>query len=119
MRGRSVVGAIDREKAPMQIEGQTVVVTGASRGLGRSLVDELLVRGAAKVYATGRNGSPAVSDPRVVRLELALEDRETIAAAARAAGDATIVINNAGTAAFAGPLEADRDALSREMDVNY
>jgi NAD(P)-dependent dehydrogenase (short-subunit alcohol dehydrogenase family) len=103
----------------MQIEGQTVVVTGTSRGLGRSLVDELLERGAAKVYATARNGSLAVSDPRVVRLELVLEDRETIAAAARAAGDATIVINNAGTAAFAGPLEADREALSREMDINY
>src|SRR5262245_30758590 len=103
----------------MKINGQTVVVTGASRGLGRSLVDALLSRGAAKVYAAARNGSPAFADPRVVPLTLVLEDRATIKAAAREASDATIVINNAGTAAFAGPLDADREALRHEMEVNY
>ena len=34
--------------------------------------------------------------------------------------DATLLINNAATAAFAGPLdEASRDAARREMAVNY
>jgi len=103
----------------MNIEGQTILVTGAGRGLGRSLVDALLDRGAAKVYGTARNGTPAHPDARVVRLELALDDRRTIVAAAQAAADATIVINNAGTAAFAGALDADRAALGHEMDVNY
>ncbi|WP_028062785.1 SDR family oxidoreductase [Solirubrobacter soli] len=103
----------------MEIAGQIVVVTGASRGLGRSLVEALLERGAAKVYATTRNGSLAHPDPRVVPLALALDDRTTITVAARAASDARIIINNAGTAAFAGALEADRAALRHEMDVNY
>jgi NAD(P)-dependent dehydrogenase (short-subunit alcohol dehydrogenase family) len=103
----------------MDIAGQIVVVTGAGRGLGRSLVDALLERGAAKVYATTRDGSLPTTDARVMPLRLALEDRATIAAAALAAADAAIVINNAGTAAFAGALEADRAALGREMDVNY
>src|SRR3954453_736522 len=91
-----------RRDFEMEIAGQTVVVTGASRGLGTSLVEALLARGAAKVYATARNGSRASTDARVVRLTLELDDRTTIADAARAADDATIVINNAGTAAFAG-----------------
>ena len=54
-----------------------------------------------------------------MRLGLDLSDRESIAAAARAAADATVLINNASTAAFAGPLDADRDALHGEMVVNY
>jgi NAD(P)-dependent dehydrogenase (short-subunit alcohol dehydrogenase family) len=103
----------------MQIEGQTVVVTGANRGLGRSLLAALLERGAAKVYATARNGSPVPANPRVVPLALDLSDRESIAAAARTAADATLLINNASTAAFAGPLDADRAALHAEMVVNY
>ena len=48
-----------------------------------------------------------------------LLDAESIAAAARRAGDATLLINNASTAAFAGPLDAAPDAVDREMAVNY
>src|SRR4051812_38643641 len=102
----------------MQIQGTTVLVTGSSRGLGRHLVDTLLERGAAKVYAASRTPSPA-SDDRVTAITLDLTDPKTIAAAARAASDATILINNAGTAAFAGPLEAAPDAVRAEMAVNY
>ncbi len=102
----------------MEIQGTTVLVTGANRGLGRSLVAALLERGAAKVYAASRNPEPP-ADPRVVALKLDLTDLGTIAAAARHARDATIVINNAGTAAFAGPLDADPEAVRAEMAVNY
>jgi len=35
----------------MAIAGKTVLVTGASRGIGRALVEEALARGAARVYA--------------------------------------------------------------------
>ena len=35
----------------MSIAGKTVLITGAGRGIGRSLVDEALRRGAARVYA--------------------------------------------------------------------
>jgi NAD(P)-dependent dehydrogenase (short-subunit alcohol dehydrogenase family) len=102
----------------MEIQGTTVLVTGANRGLGRSLVAALLERGAAKVYAASRTAEPQ-ADSRVVALKLDLTDLDTIAAAARAASDATIVINNAGTAAFAGPLDAEPGAVRAEMAVNY
>jgi NAD(P)-dependent dehydrogenase (short-subunit alcohol dehydrogenase family) len=102
----------------MEIQGTTVLVTGANRGLGRSLVDALLERGAAKVYAASRTPSPS-GDLRVVAIALDLTRPDTIAAAARAAGDVQIVINNAGTAAFAGPLDAEPGAVRTEMAVNY
>jgi NAD(P)-dependent dehydrogenase (short-subunit alcohol dehydrogenase family) len=38
----------------MRIEGSTALVTGANRGLGRRLAEELLARGA-KVYAGARD----------------------------------------------------------------
>ena len=45
------------------INGATVLVTGGQRGLGRAFVDELLARGAAKVYATARTPDPQQRPP--------------------------------------------------------
>lgn len=103
----------------MKLEGRTIVVTGANRGLGRSLVEALLERGAAKVYAAVRDTTTAPSDPRIVAVRLDLQDRASIAEAAHLAGDATVLINNASTAAFAGPLDADPEAVRAEMAVNF
>jgi NAD(P)-dependent dehydrogenase (short-subunit alcohol dehydrogenase family) len=103
----------------MQIEGQVVVLTGANRGLGRRLLEALLTRGAAKVYAAARNPETLLEEARVVPIRLDLLDRASIAAAARTAADATVVINNASTAAFASPLDADPEAVRSEMAVNY
>ncbi len=38
------------------VAGKVVVVTGGRRGLGAALVDEVLARGARKVYSTARSG---------------------------------------------------------------
>src|SRR5271168_423200 len=103
----------------MDITNKTVVVTGAGRGLGRHLVDELLDRGAGQVYAAARNPEAARVDPRVVPVAFDLLDPDTIRALAERASDATILINNASTAAFATPLEADLDRVRGEMAVNY
>jgi NAD(P)-dependent dehydrogenase (short-subunit alcohol dehydrogenase family) len=40
------------------IQNATALVTGGFRGFGAAVVDELLHRGAAKVYATSRTISP-------------------------------------------------------------
>jgi NAD(P)-dependent dehydrogenase (short-subunit alcohol dehydrogenase family) len=103
----------------MDISASTPVVTGAGRGLGRHLVDGLLERGAAQVYALARDTSTVRSDPRVVPVRFDLRDPDSIAGAAQQANDATLLINNASTAAFATPLEADLDAVHDEMAVNY
>ena len=36
------------------VAGKVVLVTGGRRGLGSALVDEVLARGARKVYSTAR-----------------------------------------------------------------
>ncbi|MBV9413754.1 MAG: SDR family NAD(P)-dependent oxidoreductase [Solirubrobacterales bacterium] len=103
----------------MDISASTPVVTGAGRGLGRHLMDGLLDRGAQKVYALARDPSTVRQDRRVIALRFDLLDPSTIAEAARVVADATLLINNASTAAFATPLEADLDTVRNELDVNF
>ena len=103
----------------MDITTSIAAVTGANRGLGRALVDALLDRGAGRVYALARDISAVRRDPRIVAVSFDLLDAESIAAAAARASDATVLINNASTAAFAGPLEAGPGDVRREMAVNY
>jgi NAD(P)-dependent dehydrogenase (short-subunit alcohol dehydrogenase family) len=103
----------------MELATETPAVTGAGRGLGRHLVDALLERGVAKLYALARDPAQVRSDARVVAVPFDLLDEDAIGAAARRCVGATLLINNASTAAFAGPLEADPHAVRREMATNY
>jgi NAD(P)-dependent dehydrogenase (short-subunit alcohol dehydrogenase family) len=103
----------------MDISTSTPVVTGAARGLGRHLVDELLDRGVARVYALARDPGRVRKDDRIVPVAFDLLDPASIAAAARSAADATLLINNASTAAFAGPLDANVNGVQQEMAANF
>ncbi|GAA3585924.1 SDR family NAD(P)-dependent oxidoreductase [Kribbella ginsengisoli] len=81
----------------MNVTDQIALVTGANRGIGRQFVLELLERGASKVYATARRPETLdFDDPRVVPLRLDLLDHESVVAAAAAAGDVSLLVNNAG-----------------------
>ena len=107
-----------------EIKDSVALVTGANRGIGKAIVEGLLSRGASKVYAAVRNPSSADElvdryGNRVVPIEFDLTRPDTIAAAARVAGDVTLVVNNAGVLRNATPLSDDAiDALQFEMDVN-
>lgn len=103
----------------MDLTTTVPVVTGASRGLGRHLVDALLERGSSEVYALARDTSKVRVDPRIVPVRFDLTDASVIRAAAARCADATLLINNASTAEFAGPLDAEPAAIRREMAVNY
>jgi NAD(P)-dependent dehydrogenase (short-subunit alcohol dehydrogenase family) len=66
----------------MTIADKTLLVTGANRGLGQSLVEEALRRGAKRVYAGTRR--PFVhSDERVTALTLDVTDAAQIQEAVR------------------------------------
>jgi NAD(P)-dependent dehydrogenase (short-subunit alcohol dehydrogenase family) len=101
----------------MQIEGQTALVTGANRGLGRHLAKQLRDRGAT-VYAAARN--PAAVDLDGVKpIALDVTDPASIAAAAEATGDVSILVNNAGSATNASLLTGDLADIRLEIDTHY
>jgi NAD(P)-dependent dehydrogenase (short-subunit alcohol dehydrogenase family) len=98
------------------ITGSTVLVTGASRGLGHALVEEALARGAARVYAGTRRPLPSHDDSRVTHLLLDVTRPDQVQAASAAVGHLDILINNAGV----GTLDdlGDEEALNAHLAVN-
>jgi NAD(P)-dependent dehydrogenase (short-subunit alcohol dehydrogenase family) len=101
------------------LAGQTVLVTGANRGMGREYVTQLLDRGVAKVYAAARDPQTIdVVDPRVVPLRLDVTDATSVAEAAAAASDVSVLINNAGIVRGASVLDPDTSKLREEMETN-
>ena len=99
----------------MTIADKTVLVTGANRGLGRALVDELLKRGAKRVYAASRNGAVA-SGERVVPVMLDVTDEAQIQRAVGQVDSLDILVNNAGVS-VADDL-SDRSAFEHHLAVN-
>jgi NAD(P)-dependent dehydrogenase (short-subunit alcohol dehydrogenase family) len=100
------------------LSGAVVLVTGANGGIGTELVNQALERGAAKVYATGR--TPQVwADERIVPLALDVTDAASVAAAVEAAGDVTVLINNAGVLPpSASILDLSEAELRQTMETN-
>jgi NAD(P)-dependent dehydrogenase (short-subunit alcohol dehydrogenase family) len=101
----------------MDIENSVALVTGANRGLGRHFAAQLVRRGA-KVYAAARRPE-TVDLPGVVRVPLDITDPSAVARAAEIAGDATLVVNNAGTSTGAALIDGDLDQIRLEMDTHY
>jgi NAD(P)-dependent dehydrogenase (short-subunit alcohol dehydrogenase family) len=101
----------------MDIKRSVALVTGGNRGFGNSLVAELLARGAT-VYAGAR-------DPETVKLEgaiaiqLDITDPVSVAAAAEATGNVTLLINNAGSATGASLLSGSLEDIRTEMDTHF
>ena len=100
----------------MRIEGSTALVTGANRGLGRRLAEELLARGA-RVYAGARDPG-SVDLAGVIPVALDITDPAAVAAAA-ATGDVSLLINNAGSATGAGLLDGSLADIELEMNTHF
>jgi NAD(P)-dependent dehydrogenase (short-subunit alcohol dehydrogenase family) len=108
----------------MKVAGAVVFLTGANRGLGRVLAELLLERDVAVLYAAARQPGAvdevvALDPARVRPVILDTTDEAAVAAAAELATDTTLLINNAGAAAFAPALTAPPAGVAREMAVNF
>ena len=101
----------------MKIEGKRVLVTGASRGLGRALALACLGAGAREVLAGARqlesleNLRETAADVRLTPVRLDVTSEDDVRAAADL-GRVDILINNAG-----GPgVRAGDDCTWRRFD---
>ena len=108
----------------MKIKGSVALVTGANGGIGRAFVEELLKRGAAKIYLGARDTASLqglfAESSKLVPVTLDVTKPKQIEDAVKATSDITLLINNAGTVAFSGALGAkDLAAARQEMEVNY
>jgi NAD(P)-dependent dehydrogenase (short-subunit alcohol dehydrogenase family) len=102
----------------MQIQGSVAVVTGANRGLGQHLAEELVRRGAVKVYAAARDPEQ-ITSAGVVPLQLDINDPQSVAAAAATASDVTLLVNNAGNYNAATLLDGAMDDIRALMETHY
>jgi short-subunit dehydrogenase len=110
----------------MNIEGRVVLVTGASRGLGQTLVFAFAAAGAKEVLAGTRKtedadalkqAAAAVRAP-ITPISLDVTKDDDVAAAAKH-GPIDILVNNAGVASYGNPIAMNFDDAIHEMEVNY
>ncbi|QBF33255.1 SDR family oxidoreductase [Thalassococcus sp. S3] len=100
------------------------LITGANRGIGRAIAEGLLKAGAKKVYAAVRREASAdeliaTYGDRVVAIPFDLSDEEAAGRAAKAAGDVTLLVSNAGIVEPAGPSdETMLTGLKNQIEAN-
>ena len=99
----------------MTIANNTVLITGANRGIGRALVEETLTRGAKRVYA-GTREPLTHPDPRVTPVTVDVTSSAQIQAAVDRVESLDVLINNAGIALYDDLSE--RATLERHLAVN-
>lgn len=103
------------------LKNKVILITGANRGIGKSLVEASLKKGASKIYATSRDLSkmPDFQDERVKLLELDITDNAQISKVVEKATDVDMLINNAGILSQGNILEGEISAIENDMNVNY
>src|SRR5690606_4735570 len=106
----------------MELQGKTVVITGASRGIGAGLAEEFARRGARLGLCARRAPVLAESDT-VVAEQLDVRDAAAVerfgARVEERLGAIDLWINNAGVLDPIGPLrEADPADLARHIEIN-
>ena len=93
----------------MEFNNKIIVLTGANGGLGKELMQKLLLKGASKIYATARDTAKLgfIDDERIVKVELDLSSDDSIQNAVETIQEFDILINNAGVNSSTSIFEND------------
>jgi NAD(P)-dependent dehydrogenase (short-subunit alcohol dehydrogenase family) len=114
----------------LRLDGKAVVVTGASRGIGRAIADGMAEAGGNVVVAnrteeTGRPAATELADEYGVetlwlKTDVADEDsvESTIAETVEAFGTVDVLVNNAGIVSLEDAEELAVEEFQRIVDVN-
>jgi len=110
----------------MNIEGRRILITGASRGLGRTLAFAFANAGSREVFAGARRAEDVEklkSDAVAIRasvtpIKLDVTNEDDVNATAKL-GFIDILINNAGVAGYGNPVTMNFEDALHEMNVNY
>ncbi len=104
----------------MDFTGKRVMLTGAGKGIGRTLAEMLVQRGAS-VFALTRSADDVAklkAELGIEAVQVDLADPVATKAAAEAGGSCDYLINNAGTTELQSFLETTVEAFDRLMAVN-
>lgn len=103
------------------LKDKVILITGANRGIGKSLVEAALEKGVRKIYATSRdaNKMPDFSDERVIALELDITDNVQASKIIEKTSDVQILINNAGSCNSGTILQGKISEMEYDMKTNY
>ncbi|PCJ63584.1 MAG: short-chain dehydrogenase [Bacteroidetes bacterium] len=104
-----------------KLKDKVILITGANRGIGKSLVKAALEKGASKIYATSRDllRMPDFSDDRVISIELDITNESQIAQVIKHTSDTQILINNAGVLNPGTIIGGELNGMENDMNVNY
>jgi short-subunit dehydrogenase len=104
----------------MQIQGSTVLLTGATGGIGHAIARALNSQGA-HLLLTGRRSKVLAGLASEIRAEVIaadLGDRAAVAELIAASANVDIVIANAGLPGSGPLLDFDQDDIDRCLEVN-
>jgi NADP-dependent 3-hydroxy acid dehydrogenase YdfG len=105
----------------MELDGRTILVTGASSGIGRAIALDLAEAGA-RVVAVARNedalAALAAEAPNVTASPCDLADAEARTALLDGLGPLDAVVNNAGTAWIGNLTDMGDDDVARVLTLN-
>ena len=102
----------------MDLPKTTAFVSGANRGLGKHLADQLISRGA-RVFGGAREPGTLDTATGVIPVQLGITDPASVTAAAAAAPDTTLLINNAGVLIPTSLLTGELPDISAEFNANF
>lgn len=102
-------------------EGKSILVLGASRGIGAAIVRRFAAGGAKVTFTYGASKDAAeslASETGSTAIQADSANRDAVIKVVRESGPLDILIVNSGIAIFGDALEQDPDAIDRLFQIN-